>query len=469
MCPTTPPSDVKWKGRIESLAPDGKGIGSTQERLADGKIVRRPIFIPLTVPGDLIEARITDRKGKYRFGETLRVIEPSPHRVTPPCPHFGICGGCDLLHIAYTEQLREKASAITHQLTKMSVHPPHPVIVLPSRERHNYRHRSRIAMRFENNACIAGFRRRASREIIPISTCFIVVPQILAFIISLRESKVPQALEGAEFEILAVIGDKGKLGLLLRFDDIDPKIRPAVREWIEGVYATGRTLIGNVFIEEGKTIRSLGQVQEHLTYEADGITFAFLPETFIQANISTNKLLVERAMAMLMRGSDGKEMKVIDLYAGIGNLTLPIAKRVSSVLGVEGYEASVLAARANAIRNRITNATFLHRSTERYLKEYVAHLQKKNPQKKEDPAFPKADAIIVDPPRTGLSAPTRVLLPRTNVKRIVYVSCDPVTLARDLKELSSHYALVDIVGVDMFADISHVELVCLLERRSTEA
>jgi len=465
MSPTTPQRDEIWTGRIESLAPDGTGIGSSKERAPDGKTVRRPIFIPLTVPGDMIKARICGRKGKYRFGETIRILEKSPHRVAPACPHFGICGGCDLLHISYEEQLRQKTRGIEHQLEKAGVPSPVPITVLASRTRHNYRHRSRIALRFAGGACVVGFRRRSSREIIPISTCMIVVPEILALIRALRESDIPAALEGLECEVLAVIGDKGKLGLLLRFDEISPQIRPATREWIEAVYAANRAIIGNVFLEEDRTIRALGQVQEHLTYEADGITFAFLPETFIQANIPTNTLLIERAMAMLVRDRDTTAMQVIDLYAGIGNLTLPIAKRVAHVLGVEGNEASVLAARANAIRNRIDNATFLHRSTERYLKDLITHTQKKNAWKKEHPMFPRADVIVVDPPRTGLSPPVQNLLARTGVERIVYISCDPLTLARDLAALAPNYVLKDIVGIDMFADISHVEIVCLLERR----
>ena len=447
-----------WTGTVESLAPDGNGIGTVHERTPDGRPVRRPIFIPYVTPGDRIEARVTARKGKCLFGETLRVIEPSPNRVAPYCPHFSVCGGCDLEHIAYDEQLRQKARIITHQLAKAGVTLPHPIAVTAAMERHRYRCRARIAVRFDDRVN-AGFRKRRSREIVPVSACWIVTAPILDFITALNVSQPPAGLSGAETELI-VVGEKGKIGVLARMDKVPEAHRRALRTWLEDIYAGNRGLIGNVLVDENRSVRALGQVQEHFSYATDGLSFGFSPETFIQANLSTNETLVDQAMRFLLRERDGASMTIIDLYAGIGNLSLPAAKRGARVIAIEGHEASVHIARTNATRNRLDNVLFLHRSTERYLKEWLRH----RADGKTHPEHPAADAIIVDPPRTGLSAPARVLLARAGVPRIVYVSCDAATLARDLRHLAPAYRLADIAGIDMFPDISHVETVCLLER-----
>ncbi len=451
--------DSQWTGRIESLAPDGTGIGTVEERAADGQRLRRPIFIPYTAPDDRVEALIRERKGKYLFGELSRIIDPSAHRIAPTCPHYQVCGGCDWQHLSYDEQLRQKARIIAHRIAKAGVQLPSEVTVLPSKERHRYRQRARIAVRFANGGCVAGFRKRRSREIVPVGTCVIVDQAITDLIIALNKSAdAPSALEGKEIEILAVVGEKGKLGILARIDGFSPQEHPEIRAWLERMYARDRKLIGNALIADGRSVRALGQVQEHFTYSADGITYGFSPEMFIQSNIATDELLIDRAMAMLINGRDAKAMTVIDLYAGIGNLSLPAARRCARVIAVEGNETSVHAANANALRNAFTNVTVLHRSIERYLKEHERW-------KGQDPQYPIPDAVLLDPPRTGLSDPVRAALLTMLPERIIYVSCDPTTLARDLQELTVAYGLNGIVGIDMFPDTSDVETVCVLDRK----
>lgn len=451
--------DSSWTGRIESLAPDGTGIGTVEGRAADGQRLRRPIFIPYTVPDDTVEATIRERKGKYLFGELSRIIEPSSHRVTPACPHYLTCGGCDWQHLAYDEQLRQKARIIAHRIAKAGVQLPSAITVLPSKERHRYRQRARVAVRFSGGRCVAGFRKRRSREIVPIGTCLIVDQAITDLIIALNKSEdAPQELEGREIEILTVVGEKGKLGILARIDGFAPSEQPVIRTWLERMYAQDRKLIGNALVADGRAVRAIGQVQEHFTYSADGITFGFSPEMFIQSNIATDEVLIDRAMAMLIKDREPKRMTVIDLYAGIGNLSLPTARRCAHVIAVEGNETSVHAANANALRNAFTNITVLHRSIERYLREHERW-------KGQDPHYPVPDAVLLDPPRTGLSEPVRAALLTMLPARIVYVSCDSTTLARDLRELTTAYDLKDIIGIDMFPDTSDVEAVCVLDRK----
>lgn len=439
-----------WQGRIEGLTHEGVGVGTVVEKVG-GKSVRRPIFIPFTAPGDLVRAKISGQRGKYLFGEMNGIVEASPSRVQPRCPHFGVCGGCNLQHIKYEEQLAQKAQQVAYLLGRKGIALPCKPKVLPSRKLHKYRWRARVFAQFSDGACTAGFRRMRSHEIVPVSTCFIVAPQILEAMRLLKEMQ--PRLGEFTLTLIMVIGEKGKVALLVPIDEVPADRRKEAKEFFEEFYARHRDLIGNLFFEEGRAVRTSGQVQEHSTYSADGLTFSFLPETFIQSNIPTNEVLIREALRML---APARDQTVIDLYAGIGNFSLPIAKRAKAVVAVEGFEASVVVGRTNALRNGLGNVTFLHRSTERYLKEYGR-------RKGKDAEHPAADAILLDPPRTGCEQ--RELLLGAGVARIVYVSCNPVTLADDLAVLCKGYEVRDIICVDMFPDVSHVETVVLLERK----
>jgi 23S rRNA (uracil1939-C5)-methyltransferase len=260
------------------------------------------------------------------------------------------------------------------------------------------------------------------------------------------------------------MGESKKLGVLVPLDETPPESRKHVRSLFEDVYARNRKLIGNLFFQEDRVTKTAGQVQEHITYKASGLTFAFLPETFIQSNVPTNEALVEHAMEMLLRGCEknGANETVLDVYAGIGNLSLPIARKVRHVVAVEGHEASVLLGRVNMYQNSIENVTFLHRSAEKYLHEHVKHARAG--QWNEE--YPHGTRIIIDPPRTGCTPQVLHALLASGIPSILYISCNPVTLAGDLEQLTRAYRIADIKGLDMFPDISHVETLVLLERKA---
>jgi 23S rRNA (uracil1939-C5)-methyltransferase len=448
-----PIADSIWKGTVESVSQEGLGIG-TVKSTEDGKLLRRPIFIPFTAPGDEVEAEIIEQKRKYLFGQVISVLTPSENRVIPLCPHYTICGGCNLQHIAYDEQLRQKASQIAFLLERKGISLPRKVTVLPAKQRHNYRWRAKIAVHFTGARPVVGFRRHRSNEIIPISTCFIVAKEIVELIQVIGKASLP--LGGISLDVIAVVGQDKKVGLLIALDEIPQHLRKHVKEFFDEIYSRNRKLIANLFFEENRTTRTSGQVQEHITYPVAGMKLSFLPETFIQSNVPTNELLVSTVVDMAFRSS---EKVVVDLYAGLGNITLPVAKKAGSVVAVEGHEASVLLGRINCYQNGLENVLFLHRSTERYVYEYVKHAREQDHNEE----YPKADAIILDPPRTGCTPQILKGLLNTAIPTIVYVSCNPATLANDLTVLSAKYKVADIVAIDMFPDISHVETVVLLQ------
>jgi 23S rRNA (uracil1939-C5)-methyltransferase len=442
-----------WRGTIDSLSQDGTGVG-TVTVTADGKEVHRAVFIPYAVPGDEVEAKITEQRGKYHFGEVVAVIRPSQHRVQPVCPHFGVCGGCDLEHVAYEEQLRQKARIAEFLIKRRGVALPHPVATLPSKERYRYRWRSRIAVRFDAGRVVAGFRRARSREIVPVTTCFIVAPEIMGLITLLNSASYGGPAQ--ELEITAVVGEHRKLGLLVPLDGVQE--RKAVKAFFDSLYGEQRKLISILlFLEKGR-LKTTGQVQERITYTAAGYTFSFLPENFIQANVATNETLIATALEFAGASLEGV---ALDLYAGIGNLSLPLAKSFGSVIAVEGNKRSCQLGSVNAARNKAANVLFVNHSVESYLREYNRRTKKG----KGEEAYRVADVILLDPPRTGCSDAVIEGLLRTEAERLVYVSCDPVTLARDLAALRKRYRVADILCVDMFPDISHVETVVRLEQK----
>jgi 23S rRNA (uracil1939-C5)-methyltransferase len=449
---------IAWNGKIESISQEGLGVG-TIKSLEGGKTLRRPIFVPFTVPGDEIAADIDDQKRKYSFATLKSIIVPSPSRVVPPCPHFTICGGCNLQHVEYNEQLRQKAAQIQFLLARKGIVLPYDIKVLPAKQRHNYRWRAKIAVQFTGGTVLAGFRRFHAHDIIPVKTCFIVAPEIVQLITLLNKAESRLGAAGRlEQEIVVVVGESKKLAILVQLDDTPQQSRKGVKDFFEEIYARNRRLIANLFFEENRTTKTSGQVQEHITYKAAGLTFSFLPETFIQSNVPTNEVLIGVAIDFL---KPQKDDVILDLYAGLGNISLPMAKRTKQVVAVEGHEASVLLGRINAYQNGIENALFIHRSTEKYLYEHIKLMR----QGKESEEYPKATRIIIDPPRTGCTPEVLKSLVFSNMKSILYISCSPVTLANDLAKLSERYKITQIVGVDMFPDISHVETVVMLEAR----
>ncbi len=435
-----------WEGKIEALTQEGLGVGNFEVE-ENGKKFTRPIFIPFTVPGDTISAKIKESKGKYNFGELERVIEPSENRIEPRCPHFTICGGCNLQHVKYETQLGEKARQIKYLLERKGITIPENIKVWPSRKLHKYRWRARVAVGF-GQGIRAGFRKAHSREIVKINQCYIVAGEVMEFIELLNQQKSEP--KETEVEITVVTGQKQKVGILVHLDKT--KETEYLKEFFSNLYANNRKLIGNLFFEQNDQVKTIGQVQEHITYPLGDMEFMFLPETFIQANILTNDLLVKRATELLFKDQDPRDAVVLDLYAGIGNFSLPIARMCKEVIAVEGQKSSVLAGEANALRNKVDNVKFVHSPTGKFLGKY---------RKKSS----KASHAIIDPPRTGVSDKAMKDLLGSEIPRIVYVSCNPISLSKDLLKLKERYDITEILGVDMFPDVSHVEVVVLLDKK----
>ncbi len=433
---------TEWRGTIESVSQYGIGVGTIVLE-NDGRVLRRPIFIPYTAPGDEVEATILEQRGKYVFGELKALLKPSDNRAVPKCPHYGVCGGCNLLHVSYETQLLEKAKHLTFLFDRQRLPVPKELRVLPSRERHHYRARSRLAVSFKDGKVSAGFRKLKSKEIIPIKECLIVASEIvgLAKALNAHDANAVLNVPDCELEATIVVDERRKTRLLIPLDGIAARDREKVIAFFDALPSRDASIAAINFLADGKITPP---PVDGASYSAAGFSFSFQPWTFIQSNLSTNPLLIETVLGFVTGDS------VVDLYAGIGNLSLPIARKLTAgtVIAVEGDESSVLLGKENCQRAKVSNVTFVYSPVEEYLAQ--------NPL--------AASTVVLDPPRTGCTPGVLDALVKAAVPRIVYVSCNPVTLADDLAKLKPRYELKELVGIDMFPDISHVEAVALLEK-----
>lgn len=384
---TGPVGDEGIELTIERIVPRGLGIG-----FADGLTV----FVPLAAVGDRVRVEITQRKKKIAFARIAKVLEPSPDRQTPPCNYFGECGGCDFQQMKYPAQLAAKSSIVADALRRLGKLDVGEVEVIASPEPFAYRERARWQVR----GSLVGYFRRESHDVIDIEHCPILTPKLN--------------------EALSAVREQAELG----------KLRPHEVEAAADA--------------ERFTLSTSNGDDELLRCDSLGFEYKFRPTSFFQAN----RLLIEPLVNFATDGFAGA--KAIDLYCGVGLFTLPLAKRFDTIIGVEGSEASIDLARANAAGNGISNAEFVQSS----VKSFVASRAARD-----------ADLVLLDPPRSGTEKGTIELLAELRPKAISYVSCDPSMLARDLRELvDAGYELDGLKAFDLFPQSHHVETVAKLSR-----
>jgi 23S rRNA (uracil1939-C5)-methyltransferase len=400
--------------RIGSLAHLGSGISKD-----GGKVV----FVPYTVPGDLIQARIVEEKSRFARGEMVRLLEPSPDRIEPPCPYFGECGGCQWQHIAYPTQLRYKTQIVREQLAHVGGLAGVEVRdILGMEAPWGYRNGARFTPDAEGHL---GFQRAESNEVVPVEECLIVHQAV-------NEVYQTVGLEFPELEALSVrVGIRtGERMIVLETEgdeqpEVEADIPVSIALAMEG--GISATLVGMPVLHE----------------EVAGRRYRISPTSFFQVNTSGADRLVETAIQALE--PEGGE-RLLDLYCGVGLFGLALAGRVGQVVGVESSPSAIADATANA--EGLDNVTFLEGTAEEILPSL------------EGPV----DLAVVDPPRSGIHPQALRALMEKQPRRIAYVSCEPTTLARDCATLAgARYRLLWVQPVDMFPQTYHIESVALLE------
>jgi 23S rRNA (uracil1939-C5)-methyltransferase len=400
----------------------------------------KAIFVPLTSPGEMARIRMVENKRGYALAEVEEIVSASPARVAPGCPHFGACGGCHYQHIDYQSQLGFKKAILRETLGRGGVGAL-PEIDVCAAEPWSYRNRIRVAF---DAAGKVGYRGRRSHNVIPATECPIAAHLLLkaatAFAATLREFRVaPHPTEVSLFcdtnesalLVSVFIPASGKF----RFDDIAGAFRERVPE-----------LLGLEFVadgrkgEEPRTLARWGATS--VAYRAAGFDYRVDHGSFFQVNRWLVDTLVERVTA----GRSGK--LAWDLFAGVGLFARQLSARFEQVVAVESAPSAIDALKEN----------LKHTHSKPVDAEVLAFLRRHS--KSEVP-----ELIVVDPPRVGLEPETTAQLAKIAAREIVYVSCDPATLARDLRALSgSGYAIESIALVDLFPQTFHLETVVALSR-----
>lgn len=441
--------------KVETLSHEGRGIAhyGTETNHPSEKQGKK-VFIRYALPGETVKAQITHQAKKLEEADNIQLLsDPSPYRVEPICPHFGVCGGCNMQHIHPDEQIRLKHNVLKSHLEHFAGLQPEQWLAPLRSTRTDYRHKARIGVRYlpKQNQLLMGFREAQSNHLIEIKTCKILDQQLDSALPELKvllESLTGKAAIG---HIELAKGDS-EIALLIRhtekLKDVDVnRLREYAlqKQWQLYLQPAGVDSLHRVDDPQAS-------MQLHYRLNDFDIEFGFNPTDFTQVNPTVNPQMVKMACDLLdLQHGDS----VLDLFCGLGNFSLPLARQVGvngNVVAVEGSEEMVKRGTENALNNGITNVTF-----------YAQDLTK------DFSLFSWAnqgfDALLIDPPRAGAEQVMHYV-PNFGAKKIVYVSCDPATLARDAGILSQYgYQLRKAGVMDMFTHTGHVESIALFEKK----
>lgn len=430
--------------------------GYSEEGLGVARIDGRVIFVHGGVRGETCSIRILKVLKSVAFARVEEIMEGSPGRQVPDCPHYPACGGCDFRHLTYEEELEAKRQRVEDALRRIGGADVAVTEILASPQTAGYRNKSQFPVSPEG---LAGFYRARTHQVIPATDCLLQSPQAGAIARAvedyLRENGVAAYDEerhegllrhifvrtnaaGQALVCLIVNGDR-----LPREEDLIRRVQGACPDTV-GVVLSANTRRTNVVL--GDRYRTLWG-QDYLEDTLCGITFRLAIPAFYQVNRRQAERLYEKALELAELTG---EETVLDLYCGAGTITLVMARKANRAIGAEIVPEAVENARENALRNGITNAEF-------FCGDAVAVAEKLAAEKL------RPDVVVVDPPRKGLEESVIVSIADMAPQRVVYVSCDPGTLARDVKRFRERgYTLQKAVAADLFPRTKHVETVTLL-------
>lgn len=385
---------------IEKLVYGGDGFAH---------IGSQAVFVPLAAVGDRLRIRITEVERNYSRGVIEEILEPSPTRRTPPCAHFGVCGGCQLQHLNYAAQLDTKVAFVRESLQRLGNIEWHDEIEVRAASEFDYRSRAELKVSRDNGHTRIGYYRAATQEICEVENCLILMP------VANRELQRLHA---------------------------EPSLIPSDATRVHFTVGDEEVIVTPATGENGKSeaVDALGTAHQCI----GGINYGFGVRSFFQGN----RLLVEDLVQAAIGGANGK--LAIDLYAGVGLFSLQMARSFDQVCAVEGNRIAANHGIENARSNNLPNVRYEAISVEAWLKYKSAEIE-------------CPDFVLLDPPRAGAGSQVVERLAAMAAPQISYVSCDPATLARDLRLLLDYgYRIDSITALDMFPQTFHVETVVRL-------
>lgn len=416
-------------------------------------------FIDNLLPNEEAKIKITYQKKDIFYGEIISLLKESEYRVKPICPLFSFCGGCQLMHIHYAYQLLYKQNKVKECLKRIGNINVEVDKTIGMESPYYYRNKIQVPVKKVKGQIVSGFYKEKSHDIVPISHCFIEnkdADHILNTIrLLMKKYRIDPYNEDKRSGVIRHILIRNShlnnkiMVVLVTNCDVFPGRNDFVKE-LKRLEPKVITVVQNMNFRDTNVI--LGEKERILSGKGFiedtlcGIKFKISPKSFFQVNPIQTEILYSKAIEL---ASLTKEDVILDAYCGIGTIGLIASKEVKKVIGVEIVKDAILDAIKNAKENNISNAMFYCGDAGEFIKEKY----------KEGIFF---DVVFMDPPRKGSDEKFLDVIKKTLPKKIVYISCNPATLARDLKYLSSHYEVKKVIPVDMFPNTEHIETICLL-------
>lgn len=435
---------------VESLDHEGRGVAHVE-----GKA----IFIEGALPGEKVEYSSYRKKPSFEMAQVTQVLHPSSMRTSPRCPHFGVCGGCLLQHMDASAQVAAKQRILEENLKRIGKVAPRQILPPIHGPTWGYRHRARMSVRLvqKKGGVLVGFHERRSSFIADMHRCEILPQRMSALIDPLRELIGGLSIRDRMPQIEIALGEQVDALVLRILEPLTQEDEVKLRDFADA-HRVPKPIQWWLQPKGPETVYPFYPLEApRLTYTLPefGIEMPFSPTEFTQVNPDINRVLVRRALAML----DPQPGESIgDLFCGLGNFTLPIARRGATVVGVEGSAALVARAAANAAHNGLSGRTrFAQANLFEATEESLA-------------ALGRFEKLLIDPPRDGAIEVVKSLSAQPgegmSPGRIVYVSCSPATLARDASVLvhDKGYTLMNAGVVNMFPHTGHVESIALFQR-----
>lgn len=396
--------------KIEKMDDFGRGIAYIDDKV---------VFVPKTIVDDIVDIKIMSEKKKYSIAKVNEIINPSKLRIPFKCPYFDICGGCSLQNVEYRIELEYKLQKINNLLKKNKIDYQVKDII-KSAKRYNYR--NKVSLKIEDN--IIGYYEKDTHNIVEINKCFLLNDAINDVIDDLPRLSI---INGS---VIIRSNLKGELLLIIYTDKLNKDgIKYLVNKHrISGIVLNDKCIFGSDFLVD----------------KIDDYKFKISYNSFFQVNPYICKELFK-----IVKDYTKDANNLIDLYSGVGTLSIVAKENASSVLGVEIIDNAAINAKTNAMLNGVSNISFIASDTNKI----ISYLEGK-------------DFVIVDPPRSGLTSKVIEGIKKYQVKNILYVSCDPNTLMRDLNLLLTDYKIIEFKLLDMFPNTYHVESVCVLEQKN---
>ena len=431
---------------VDRISHEGRGIASNNGKIA---------FVEGALPGERVRASYIDSRARFDEMAVLEILDPSPDRIAPPCSYFGTCGGCSLQHLAPEAQISFKQELLLDQLCHVSGIAPESFQLLENQrsDAFHYRRKARLAVRYvsKKGGALVGFREKYSSFITDMSTCQVLDRQISDLIVPMRQliNDLEAKMSIPQFEVASGLNKAGRptVALIMRhLETLNGTDLELLREFAQQQNCD--------FYLQPKGIDSIHKIwpdddNESLYYRLPefDLEMQFHPVDFVQINEQMNRKAVNLAIELLeLRPED----EVLDLFCGLGNFTLPLSRSCKHVIGVEGSDVMVKRAEENATHNAIENVSF--DGADLY-----------NLSGNESWYKRKFDKILLDPPRSGALEVIDWLV-QSGARKIVYISCNPATLARDTARLVSNRYRLSRAGVmDMFPHTAHVESIAQFE------